>query len=53
MLAQFNFKIIYRARTLNRVADALSRKSNLRKESCRELHKAMFKKISNSTLRYN
>jgi hypothetical protein len=53
MLAQFNFKITYRARTLNRAADALSRRSNLREESYKEPHDAMFKKMPDGSLRYN
>ena len=53
MLAQFDFKITYQARTLNRAADALSQRSNLREEDYKELHKAMFRKAPNSTLQYN
>ena len=50
MLAQFDFKITYRAGTLNGAADALSRRSDLREEDYKELHKAMFRKAPNSTL---
>jgi hypothetical protein len=53
MLAQFNFKITHQARTLNRAADTLSQRSNLREESHKEPHNAMFKEMPNSSLRYN
>ena len=53
MLAQFDFKITYRAGTLNGAADALSQRSNLRKENYKELHNAIFKKMPNSILQYN
>ena len=53
MLAQFDFKITYRAGTLNGAADALSRRSDLREEDYKELHKAMFRKAPDSTLQYN
>ncbi len=53
MLAQFNFKITHRARMLNKVVDALSQRSNLREESYKKLHNAIFKKMPNSSLRYN
>jgi hypothetical protein len=53
MLAQFDFKITYRAGTLNRAADALSRRSDLQEDGYKEPHKAIFKKIPNNSLRYN
>ena len=53
MLAQFDFKITYRAGTLNRAADALSRRSDLREENHKEPHKAMFKKMPDGSLQYN
>ena len=53
MLAQFDFKITHRARTLNGAADALSRRSDLREEDHKEPHKAMFRKAPDGTLRYN
>ena len=53
MLAQFNFKITYYARTLNRVVDTLSQRFNLREESYKKLYNAIFKKMPNGSLRYN
>ena len=53
MLAQFNFKITYRARSLDRAVDALSQRSDLREEGHQEPHNAVFKQMPNSSLRYN
>ncbi|KAG9186916.1 hypothetical protein G6011_01003 [Alternaria panax] len=53
MLAQFDFKITHHAGTLNGAADALSRRSDLREESHKEPHDAMFRKMPDGSLRYN
>jgi hypothetical protein len=53
MLAQFDFKITHQAGTLNGAADALSQRSDLRKENHKEPHDAIFKKMPDGTLRYN
>ncbi|EMD60669.1 hypothetical protein COCSADRAFT_98517, partial [Bipolaris sorokiniana ND90Pr] len=49
----FNYKITYRAGTLNRVVDTLSRRSNLYEEGYKELYNALLKIIPNSSLKYN
>ena len=53
MLAQFDFKITHRAGTLNGVVDALSRRSDLRKEGYKEPHNALLKTIPDGSLKYN
>ncbi|EMD60730.1 hypothetical protein COCSADRAFT_346112, partial [Bipolaris sorokiniana ND90Pr] len=49
----FDFKITYRAGTLNRVVDAVSKRSDLREEGYKELYNALLKKMPNSSLKYN
>ncbi|EUC26638.1 hypothetical protein COCCADRAFT_113782, partial [Bipolaris zeicola 26-R-13] len=49
----FDFKIMHYAGTLNRAINTLSRRSNLYKESYKELYNALLKIIPNSSLKYN
>ena len=52
-MAQFNFKIYYRLGTLNRVADTLSRKSELRDKGYLEPHNAILRENLDKSLEYS